>query len=96
MSPGNAPEEMNVYQNAEARFEEAAKKIGLEQGVYKYLKYPDKEVTMYIPVGNGQWDAGGFTGYRVLAFDGARAGQGRDSICAGRQPRRRYARWPRG
>jgi hypothetical protein len=37
MSQGTAPEEMNVYQNAEARFEEAAKKLGLEQGIYRYL-----------------------------------------------------------
>jgi len=60
-----APEEMNVYQNAEARFEVAANKLGLEQGVYRYLKYPDKEITLYIPVGmdNGQLEV--FTGYRV-------------------------------
>ncbi|HVO57131.1 MAG TPA: Glu/Leu/Phe/Val dehydrogenase [Dongiaceae bacterium] len=66
MSQGNAPEEMNVYQNAEARFEEAAKKLGLEQGVYKYLKYPDKEVTLYIPVGMDNGTLEVFTGYRVL------------------------------
>src|SRR5882724_4399876 len=61
-----APEEMNVYQNAEARFEVAATKLGLEQGIYRYLKYPDKEITLYIPVGmdNGQLEV--FTGYRVL------------------------------
>ncbi|HYA98420.1 MAG TPA: Glu/Leu/Phe/Val dehydrogenase [Methylomirabilota bacterium] len=61
-----APEEMNVYQNAEARFEVAAKKLGLEQGLYKYLKYPNKEVTLYIPVGldSGQLEV--FTGFRVL------------------------------
>ena len=61
-----APEEMNVYQNAEARFEVAANKLGLEQGVYRYLKSPDKEITLYIPVGmdNGQLEV--FTGYRVL------------------------------
>jgi glutamate dehydrogenase (NAD(P)+) len=60
------PEEMNVYQNAEARFEVAANKLGLEQGVYRYLKYPDKEITLYIPVGmdNGRLEV--FTGYRVL------------------------------
>jgi glutamate dehydrogenase (NAD(P)+) len=66
MSLASAPEEMNVYQNAEARFEVAAQKLGLEQGIYRYLKYPDKEITMYIPVGmdNGQLEV--FTGYRVL------------------------------
>src|ERR1700756_3862187 len=66
MSQGTAPEEMNVYQNAEARFEEAARKLGLEQGIYRYLKYPDKEVTMYIPVGMDNGTLEVFTGYRVL------------------------------
>ena len=66
MSPTPAPEEMNVYQNAEARFEVAAQKLGLEQGIYRYLKYPSKEITLYIPVGldNGTLEV--FTGYRVL------------------------------
>ena len=66
MAHGVLPEEMNVYQNAEARFEVAANKLGLEQGLYRYLKYPSKEITLYIPVGmdNGQLEV--FTGYRVL------------------------------
>src|SRR5712664_3621783 len=66
MSQLPAPEEMNVYQNAEARFEVAVNKLGLEQGIYRYLKYPSKEITLYIPVGmdNGQLEV--FTGYRVL------------------------------
>src|ERR1700744_4611450 len=66
MAHAPAPEEMNVYQNAEARFEVAAPKLGLEQGVYRYLKYPSKEITLYIPIGmdNGQLEV--FTGYRVL------------------------------
>src|SRR5713101_318008 len=66
MPAAPAPEEMNVYQNAEARFEVAANKLGLEQGLYKYLKYPNKEITLYIPVGldNGQLEV--FIGYRVL------------------------------
>src|ERR1700722_8914827 len=66
MSQGTVPEEMNVYQNAEARFEEAARKLGLEQGIYRYLKYPDKEITMYIPVGMDNGTLEVFTGYRVL------------------------------
>jgi len=45
------PEEMNVYQNAEARFEVAANKLGLEQGLYRYLKYPSKEITLIFPLG---------------------------------------------
>src|SRR5438045_9656630 len=66
MSEAVMPEEMNVYQNAEARFEVAASKLGLEQGLYRFLKWPSKEITLYIPVGmdNGQLEV--FTGYRVL------------------------------
>src|SRR2546425_120590 len=60
------PEEMNVYQNAEARFEVAAEKLGLEQGLYRYLKYPSKEITLYIPIGMDNGTLQVFTGYRVL------------------------------
>ncbi len=61
-----APEEMNVYQNAEARFEAAAQKLGLEEGLYRYLKYPSKEITLYIPVGMDSGHLQVFIGYRVL------------------------------
>ena len=63
---GTVHGEMNVYESAEARFETAAQKLGLEQGVYHYLKYPDREITIYIPVAleNGHLEI--FTGYRVL------------------------------
>src|SRR5260370_34436473 len=66
MSQAPAPEEMNVYQNAEARFEVAASKLGLEQGIYRYLKYPSKEITLYIPIGMDNGTLEMFTGYRVL------------------------------
>src|ERR1700747_294909 len=66
MAQAPAPEEMNVYQNAEARFEEAARKLGLEQGIYRYLKYPSKEITLYIPIGMDNGTLEVFTGYRVL------------------------------
>jgi len=61
-----AQEELNVYQSAEARFETAAQKLGLEDGVYRYLKYPSKEITVYVPVAldNGKLEV--FVGYRVL------------------------------
>src|SRR6201984_507533 len=66
MSKAVMPEEMNVYQNAEARFEVAASKLGLEQGLYRFLKWPSKEIKLDIPGGmdNGQLEV--FTGYRVL------------------------------
>src|ERR1700724_942571 len=59
-------DELNVYKSAEARFEIAAQKLNLEDGLYRYLKYPSKEITVYIPVplDNGKLEV--FTGYRVL------------------------------
>ena len=67
MSHATESEELlNVYQNAEARFEIAAKKLGLEQGIYRYLKYPSKEITLYIPVGMDSGALEVFIGYRVL------------------------------
>ena len=58
-------DELNVYASAEARFEIAAKKLGLDDGVYRFLRYPDKEITVYIPVtlDTGQLEV--FIGYRV-------------------------------
>ena len=76
------PEEMNVYQNAEARFEVAANKLGLEQGVYRYLKYPDKEITLYIPVGmdNGQLEV--FHRLPSAALHRPRPRQRRHPLCS--------------
>jgi glutamate dehydrogenase (NAD(P)+) len=58
-------DEMNVYQAAAARFEAAAKMLGLEEGLYRFMRYPNKEITVYIPVmlDNGRLEV--FTGYRV-------------------------------
>ncbi len=61
-----AQDELNVYQSAEARFETAAQKLGLEDGIYRYLKYPSKEITIYIPVSMDSGRVEVFTGYRVL------------------------------
>jgi glutamate dehydrogenase (NAD(P)+) len=57
--------EFNVYESADARFESAARKLNLEEGLYRFLKYPDKEITLYIPVmmDNGHLEV--FIGYRV-------------------------------
>jgi glutamate dehydrogenase (NAD(P)+) len=65
MAPASTTNEFNVYESAEARFEEAAKRLGLEDGLYRYMKYPNKEITVYIPVtlDNGKLEV--FKGYRV-------------------------------
>jgi glutamate dehydrogenase (NAD(P)+) len=65
MATSTVEHEFNVYESAEARFEEAARRLGIEQSLYRYMKYPNKEITVYIPVtlDNGQLEV--FIGYRV-------------------------------
>ena len=58
--------ELNVFESAEARFEIAAKRLGLEQGVYRFLICPEREITVYIPVALDSGRLEVFTGYRVL------------------------------
>ena len=58
-------DELNVYQAAEARFEVAAKMLGLEDGLYRFMRYPNKEITVYIPVLLDSGKLQVFTGYRV-------------------------------
>lgn len=65
MATFTAHDELNVYESAEARFEIAAKQLGLEEGLYRFLRYPNKEISVYLPI---VMDDGGmqvFVGYRV-------------------------------
>jgi len=58
-------QELNPWLAAEARFDEAARRLGLDNGLCKILRTPSKEITVYIPV---QLDDGRlevFVGYRV-------------------------------
>jgi len=58
-------QELNPWLAAEARFEEAATRLGLDEGLAKVLRTPSKEIIVHIPV---QLDDGRlevFTGYRV-------------------------------
>jgi len=66
--PVSAPplaQETNPWTSAEIRFDEAAKRLRLDDGICKVLKSAGKEITVHIPV---QLDDGRievFTGYRV-------------------------------
>ena len=58
-------QELNPWLAAEARFDEAAARLGIDDGLCKVLRLPSKEITVNIPV---QLDDGRlevFTGYRV-------------------------------
>src|SRR3974390_2453847 len=57
--------ELNPLESAETRFDEAASRLGLEDGMRKILRAPAREITVNIPVmlDDGRLEV--FTGYRV-------------------------------
>jgi glutamate dehydrogenase (NAD(P)+) len=64
-SPALRDDETNPWLSAEARFDAAADRLGIEDGMRKVLRSPAREITVHIPV---QLDDGRlevFTGYRV-------------------------------
>ena len=58
-------QELNPRLAAEARFNEAAAKLGLDDGMCKVLRTPGREVTVHIPVMMDDGKIEVFTGYRV-------------------------------
>ncbi len=57
--------ETNPWEAQAARFDEAARKLNLDEGMWKVLRYPNREIIVHIPV---QMDDGRlevFTGFRV-------------------------------
>ncbi|HXP83997.1 MAG TPA: Glu/Leu/Phe/Val dehydrogenase [Bryobacteraceae bacterium] len=58
-------EEFNPLASAEARFDEAAARLGLDEGMQKVLRSPAREVIVHIPVSLDDGRLEVFTGYRV-------------------------------
>jgi hypothetical protein len=59
----SSEQETNPWISAEARIDNAAAKLGLDEGIVKVLKSPTREVTANIPV---QLDDGRASKRRVL------------------------------
>ncbi len=57
--------ELNPWLAAEARFDEAANRLGLDEGIAKVLRTSQKELTVHIPVTLDDGRLEVFTGYRV-------------------------------
>src|SRR5215469_15463959 len=58
-------QEINPWEAQTARFNFAAQKLNLDEGVWKVLQYPNREIIVHIPVSmdNGRLEV--FTGFRV-------------------------------
>lgn len=57
--------EGNPFESMKRRFDVAAKKLGLEPGLYEVLATPDRELTVSVPVQMDDGRVKVFTGYRV-------------------------------
>ena len=65
MSVVDAEKELSVYESMAARFDVAAQKLGLDEGLVKYMRMPNREIIVHIPVemDNGKLEV--FDGFRV-------------------------------
>jgi glutamate dehydrogenase (NAD(P)+) len=57
--------ETNPWLAQAARFDEAARRLNLEPGIWKVLRYPSREIIVHIPVSMDDGSIEVFTGYRV-------------------------------
>jgi glutamate dehydrogenase (NAD(P)+) len=65
MNSVSLEQEINPWEAQSARFDFAAKKLNLDEGLWKVLRYPNRELIVHIPVAmdNGKLEV--FTGFRV-------------------------------
>ena len=86
--------ESNPWESQRARFNLAAQKLNLEAGVWRVLSYPNREITVYIPVMMDDGHLEVFTGFRVQhsIARGARAA----SAMLPTLPSTKFAPWPAG
>jgi len=57
--------ESNPWESQSARFDLAARKLNLDDGLWKILRYPTRELIVHIPVAMDDGRLEVFTGYRV-------------------------------
>jgi glutamate dehydrogenase (NAD(P)+) len=65
MSTVSLEQEINPWQAQAARFDLAAQKLNLDEGLWKVLRYPNREIIVHIPVHMDSGKLEVFTGYRV-------------------------------
>jgi glutamate dehydrogenase (NAD(P)+) len=58
-------QELNPWEAQAARFDFAAHKLNLDEGLWKILRYPNREIIVHIPVGMDDGRIEVFTGFRV-------------------------------
>ncbi len=64
-TPSALESEFNPKISAEVRFDEAAARLGLDEGMQKVLRSPSREIIVHIPIALDDGRLEVFTGYRV-------------------------------
>jgi glutamate dehydrogenase (NAD(P)+) len=49
-TPPHVDKESNPWESQRARFDLAAQKLNLDEGLWRVLRYPNREITVHIPV----------------------------------------------
>jgi glutamate dehydrogenase (NAD(P)+) len=65
MSIAETEKELSVYESMAARFDVAARKLNLDEGLCKYLRCPNREIIVHIPVEMDNGSIEVFEGFRV-------------------------------
>jgi glutamate dehydrogenase (NAD(P)+) len=65
MTTTGIEKETNPYEAMAARFDTAAKKLNLDEGLWKVLRTPNRELIVHFPVGMDDGHLEVFTGFRV-------------------------------
>ncbi len=61
----SSDKELNPWEAQATRFDFAAQKLSLDEGLWKILRYPAREIIVHIPVGMDDGSLEVFTGFRV-------------------------------
>jgi glutamate dehydrogenase (NAD(P)+) len=64
--PAHVSGEDNPFEAMMQRFDKAAELLHLDEGIYRILRHPEKQIITHIPVAMDNGEVEVFTGYRVL------------------------------
>lgn len=69
-------QEINPWEAQAARFDVAARKLNLDEGLWRVLRHPSREIIVHFPVGMDDGRIEMFTGFRVLHSQARGPGKG--------------------
>ena len=76
MATVSLEQEINPWEAQAARFDFAARKLNLDEGLWRVLRYPSREIIVHFPVMMDDGRIEMFTGYRVLHSQARGPGKG--------------------